>query len=183
MQTPYTPSPPAAAPRAPGRHPLRRVALLAAAAAAVALAACDRSEDATVGQRVDNTVQSAQVELERAGNRVASGTAEVVREARELGDKAASQAGDAAAKTAALARDASITAAVNAKLAADKELSALQIDVDTLEGRVKLHGTAPTEKARQRATALAASVEGVRSVDNHLQVKTAQRSGSTPPRV
>ena len=66
--------------------------------------------------------------------------------------------------------DATITASVNAKLAADKELSALRINVDTSDGRVALHGTAPNSAARERATQIAAAVDGVRSVDNQLQI-------------
>ena len=69
------------------------------------------------------------------------------------------------------AADATITAAVNAKLAADSELSAMRINVDTDEGRVVLKGTAPTTSASERAVRLAQGVDGVKSVDNQLQVR------------
>jgi hyperosmotically inducible protein len=67
-------------------------------------------------------------------------------------------------------KDAAITTAVNAKLAQDKGLSALKIDVDTVNGRVSLRGTAPDPSARERATTLASAVDGVVSVDNQLVV-------------
>jgi len=71
----------------------------------------------------------------------------------------------------ATAADISITAKVKAELAADPGLSALRIDVDTRDGRVALSGTAPTDTARERATSLAQSVQGVVTVDNRLLVE------------
>ncbi|MBK9134611.1 MAG: BON domain-containing protein [Betaproteobacteria bacterium] len=69
------------------------------------------------------------------------------------------------------ASDATITAAVNAKLATDSELSAMRINVDTNEGKVVLKGDAPTPSASERAVRLAQGVDGVKSVDNQLQVR------------
>ena len=69
------------------------------------------------------------------------------------------------------ALDAAITTAVNAELAKDSDLSAFKIDVDTSSGRVVLNGTAPSEQARDRATQLAAGVQGVVSVDNMLTIE------------
>ncbi len=72
--------------------------------------------------------------------------------------------------------DAAVTVAVNAELAKDAQLSALRIDVDTLDGRVTLAGSAPSEAARDRATLVAQSVRGVTSVDNRLAVEPAPTS-------
>jgi len=47
----------------------------------------------------------------------------------------------------------------------------MRIDVDTREGHVTLSGEAPSGEARNRASALANSVEGVVSVDNRLAVQ------------
>ncbi len=69
------------------------------------------------------------------------------------------------------AADAAITVAVNAALAKDSQLSALSIDVDTVDGKVVLDGRAPDDAARDRATVLAQAVDGVRSVDNRLSVQ------------
>ena len=68
--------------------------------------------------------------------------------------------------------DASITMAVNAALAKDTDLSALKINVDTKHGNVTLTGPAPTKMAKNKATELAKSVEGVKNVHNQLTIKS-----------
>ena len=67
--------------------------------------------------------------------------------------------------------DAVITTTVKAEIAKDPNLSALKINVDTDNGRVVLHGTAPSPDAREHATALAQGVKGVASVDNQLTIE------------
>lgn len=67
-------------------------------------------------------------------------------------------------------RDAAITAAIKTQLSLDNDLSALRIDVDTLRGHVTLGGAAPNALARERANRIAASVAGVRRVENRLLV-------------
>jgi hypothetical protein len=67
--------------------------------------------------------------------------------------------------------DATITAEVKSALASDPQLSALKIDVDTRDGVVTLKGPAPDEKARSRATQIAAAPKGVMRVENQLEVK------------
>jgi hyperosmotically inducible periplasmic protein len=117
---------------------------------AFGLAACDRTEEPrTAGQQVDVAVGKA----------------------KEAADQARSATEQAAAGAKAAVTDAAITAAVKAELARDSELSALSINVDTTEGRVALQGTAPNALARDRATRLAAAVEGVRKVENQLTLK------------
>lgn len=69
--------------------------------------------------------------------------------------------------------DAAITVAVNTALASDDGLSALRIDVDTVDGRVQLNGQAPDAAARERASSLARAVDGVKSVDNRLVLPPA----------
>lgn len=88
--------------------------------------------------------------------------------ARGVAPDPAQQAADASTSKA---KDAMITTAINAELARDSRLSALRIDVDTNDGRVELHGTAPDADSRERATQLASSVDGVKSVDNQLTVQ------------
>lgn len=90
---------------------------------------------------------------------VANAPAKVAEGTTAMADKVADAVGDAA-----------ITVAVNAELAKDAQLSALRIDVDTLDGRVTLAGSAPNDSARDRATLLMQSVKGVKSVDNRLAV-------------
>ncbi len=116
--------------------------VLTALAAALTLTACNRNEDGrTTGQQVDRTVAKAEKKAEGAMDTVAI-----------------------------KAKDAVITSSVNAELAKDSQLSALRINVDTVEGRVALKGTAPDSASRERATTLAQRVDGVKSVDNQLTV-------------
>lgn len=136
-------------------------AAIVAAGAIVALSACEREQaPSTVGQKLDAAVSQAERKVETAKDKIAQGAADAQRDAKEAMHGAADVVGDAA-----------ITASVNAKLASDPELSALNIGVDTVSGRVALHGAAPTASARKRATQLASSVSGVRGVDNQLEVK------------
>lgn len=138
----------------------RHLTLIAAAAATIALAACGKNEDATLGQQIDNGV-----------NQTQSAATEMKNDARQAANDmqaAGSQAGQTIAEGAG---DMAITAKVNAALAADDKLSALKINVDTEGGRVALKGTAPDADSRDRATTLAAAVDGVIAVDNRLVVE------------
>ena len=69
--------------------------------------------------------------------------------------------------------DASITAQVNAGLAKDPDLSAVKINVDTVNGKVTLNGPAPSTVARDRAETIAKAVGGVTSVNNQLVVSAS----------
>ena len=124
------------------------------------IAACgEKVDDTTVGQQVDNsvaTVQSAATEMKNDAQVAAN-------DMQAAGAKAADNVAESAT-------DMAITAKVNAALAADDKLSALKIDVDTEAGNVELTGTAPDEASRQRATTLAAAVDGVVTVENRLTV-------------
>jgi osmotically-inducible protein OsmY len=128
---------------------VRLSAVAAAAAATLALAACNKQpESPTVGQQVDRAV----AKVENAG------------------EQAKAAATEAAGNMSAGAKDMAITTQINAALAADDRLKATQINVDTSDGKVTLNGVAPDSTSRERATALAQGVEGVVSVDNKLSV-------------
>lgn len=138
----------------------RPAAAVAAALALVALAACDRpAPSQTTGQRSDDTTtraeQRAEAAKDKAKSAVNEGTRATERAGAEVSDKV---------------KDAAITTAVNAKIAQDKDLSVMRINVDTVGGRVLLRGTAPNSGAAERAQQIAASVDGVVSVDNQLVV-------------
>ena len=131
-----------------------------ALAAALALGACQRTDDGrTAGQKMDTAVANAEQKADQIKQDVKQETAEAKGDINRAVDKAGDKM-----------KDASITTAVNAELARDTELSALRINVDTADGRVVLRGTAPNDASRQRATTLASRVEGVVSVDNQLSV-------------
>jgi len=68
-------------------------------------------------------------------------------------------------------KDAVITTKVKAKLAYEQLSSTVHIRVDTdKHGVVSLSGTAKSRADADRAVAIAQGVEGVASVDNHLQI-------------
>ncbi|HET6588001.1 MAG TPA: BON domain-containing protein [Oleiagrimonas sp.] len=67
-------------------------------------------------------------------------------------------------------RDMTTSAEVDSQLMWNEYTDALDIDVATQDGKVTLTGTADTEKAKQRATRIAANTQGVQSVDNQLSV-------------
>ena len=130
--------------------------------AAVALVGCSPREDASVANTGNNPPVTAQNEPPSAGQpRSDAGVA--VDNAADATRSAVDAAGDKVA-------DASITTMVNAELAKDTQLSALKIDVDTVDGKVALKGEAPTATAKERAATLAQGVKGVKSVENQLQV-------------
>jgi hyperosmotically inducible protein len=66
--------------------------------------------------------------------------------------------------------DTALTSKINAELLQDPITKAHRIDVDTLEGNVILTGVVYTEEESNRAEVIAASIPGVRSVKNDLQV-------------
>ena len=160
------------------RPTLRIAGLLAVTALAFGLSACDKMKVPTVGQKIDAAVEQtekaaaeakakAQQALESAGAKVEQGAVKAEAAAEGAGD-AARQAGNAVLEKM---DDAAITAQVSAGLAKDPTLSALKIDVDTRDGVVTLNGPAPTQEAKDRATAIAQGVKGVSSVMNQLSVK------------
>ena len=67
--------------------------------------------------------------------------------------------------------DAAITAKIKGKYALDKDVSALNISVNTTEGIVTLSGTASNYEAIAQAMLLAMETEGVKQVVSTIQVK------------
>lgn len=66
--------------------------------------------------------------------------------------------------------DATITTKVKTALLADSEISGLKIDVDTMQGKVRLKGEVKTLALRKKAESIARGVAGVQSVNNQLVV-------------
>jgi hyperosmotically inducible protein len=69
-----------------------------------------------------------------------------------------------------IAADSSITAKIKSKFVGDKYVDAFDINVDTYDGDVTLHGDVTNTIAREQAGKLASQVEGVKSVDNRIRV-------------
>ena len=130
-------------------------------AALLALGACgQRTDDQTVGQKVDSGVAKTEQAAAETGAAM-----------KDAGNRAETAVMGAAADTKSVVTDAEITAKVNAGLAADKDLSAIKINVDTKDGIVTLNGPVPNAAAKSRASDIARNVKDVKSVDNQLNVQ------------
>lgn len=70
--------------------------------------------------------------------------------------------------------DATITASVKTRLLADDRTDGLKIDVDTQSGVVHLSGEVDTPDQIKTAEVIAKKVDGVKSVENNLQVDDDQ---------
>lgn len=149
----------------------RPLQLLLTAAAALALVACSKTDDRSVGQQIDSTVAKVEQKTAEAKTDIKQEMAEAKSSTAAATDKLASKIESASDKVVSTVQDAAITTSINAELAKDDKLSALKINVDTRNGAVKLAGTAPDQASRDRAARLAAGVKGVLSVDNQLVVR------------
>ncbi len=129
---------------------LTKITSVAAVSAMVLLSAgCDRKEDTTAGEKVDNTIANTEQEAKTAANTVEN-------KAESVGQTI---------------DDAAITTALKGKYVLDDELKAHDINVDTVNGVVTLTGAAPSQAAIDRATSIAKTVDGVKDVQNQLTVK------------
>lgn len=155
---------------------------LVATLAALTLTACGRDDSRTAGQQLDSTIAKveqkageikaeAQVDAAKAQSRTEVAANKAGEAINQTLGKVATQVANTAEVVSDKVADASITTRVNAELAKDTTLSALRINVDTVNGKVSLRGSAPSSLARDRATTLAAKVKGVSAVDNQLDVR------------
>ena len=137
----------------------RAQVVIATTAVLLSLTACGQKEEATVGQKIDGAMTSTEQAALQARQDMESTAADIKREGEE-----------AVQSVTTAATDMAITTKVKAALAADDQLSALKIEVDTVQGVVSLTGPAPSAEAAERATTLAKAVEGVTEVQNKLVV-------------
>lgn len=72
--------------------------------------------------------------------------------------------------------DASISTAVQTKLTGDRVSNFTRVDVDTERGVVQLSGVVPSSEQKSRAEELTRQVNGVRRVNNNLQVQALHDS-------
>lgn len=126
------------------------LAAILASGLALLATGCDRTPDEpTAGEKIDNA---------------ATDSRDAARDMGDTLERKTDQAGQAI-------DDASITATIKGKYLVDDTLKGLQIDVDTEQGVVKLSGTVQNDTAKELATQIAQSVEGVVSVDNQLTIQ------------
>lgn len=85
----------------------------------------------------------------------------------------ASAAGSAAFDERSVGRhvdDVSIASKIDAKLVAEKDMPSRWVSVEVVEGTVTLTGYLPDAEKIRRAVYIARSVEGVKGVDNKLEI-------------
>ena len=155
-------------------RPAHRIAsILAVSALALGLSACGKNEEPTVGQRLDSAVEKTEQAAADARVKAESTMQNAENKMEQSAANAEASAKEAATNAKAAIDDATITAKVNASLAKDPDLSALKINVDTVNGKVTLNGPAPTTVARDRAETIAKAVDGVTAVNNQLVVSAS----------
>lgn len=67
--------------------------------------------------------------------------------------------------------DSTITAAVKTRLATEKLSTLTRVEADTVRGVVTLNGVVESAEQRARVESLTRQVDGVRGVNNNLQVQ------------
>jgi len=155
-----------------GGRAFRPLAVLIAVPLALALSACNKQDESkTVGQQLDSAIAKTEEAAARAKARAASEMAEAGAAVKSTAQSTETSGKDMAAKAGEKIDDLTITTTLTAGFAKDPDLSVLKINVDTRDGAVTLKGSAPTQAARDKATALAKETKGVNSVDNKLVVK------------
>jgi hyperosmotically inducible protein len=105
----------------------------------------------------------------------------IAEELKQTGRVIRRKAGQAARKIEDATEDGRTTASIKARLALDPTLSALEISVDTTEGRVTLAGKVNSPEDVARAMQIALEQENVFEVVSTLQVR-ALREGASAPR-
>ena len=68
--------------------------------------------------------------------------------------------------------DATITASVQSKLSSDRISNFSRVDVDTERGVVTLNGVVKSAEQKMRVAELARAVNGVRTINNNLQIQS-----------
>ena len=124
-------------------RPQRTSALALLAALALGAYGCSDNSGDKLGQQMSRDTQAAKEKLDQTA------------------DPARTSAGDAV-----------IAAKVKAKIIDDPALKVSTINVDTKDGVVVLTGTVNKPEDAMRAEQLAQSVDSVKSVENHLTVRS-----------
>lgn len=135
----------------------------AAAAAGNAAVAETKAAVEDAGGAIREAGQEVSASAQKAGK-------DITAAAEKAGDRAKKkieEAGDTAKQKVA---DATLTATIKTQLIANKDVKGVAINVDTVDGRVTLTGTAKTAFQREESERIARSTEGVVSVDNRIVV-------------
>lgn len=121
----------------------------------------------TVAEKADSLRTAIDAKLDILGLKAD----EVKKELAEKGRVVRTHSREWAAGAKDAAGDAAITTKIKGRYAIDKEVSALNISVNTTDGVVTLSGAAPHYEAIAQAMLLALETEGVKQVISTIQVK------------
>lgn len=97
-----------------------------------------------------------------------------MQETKDAAQKAQSYTEEKAEEAAEYVDDAVITTKVKAVIFEDDNLSSMNINVETSNGIVQLSGFVESEADIDTAENLAATVKGVKDIENNLQVREEQ---------
>ncbi|RZQ55766.1 hypothetical protein CWI82_00165 [Pseudidiomarina tainanensis] len=128
-------------------------ALILASLATVSLTACSQQEQEDTREKAQSSLEQAT----EATKQAASDAAEFTRETAE--------------RTGDFLSDSAITARVKTALFEADQVSAGNINVETINGHVVLSGVVATSEEADLAVQLAQGVEGVKSVENDIEVQ------------
>ena len=73
--------------------------------------------------------------------------------------------------------DATITSRIRADIAADKNVDAVAIQVETIDGTVTLSGVARTQLEKTTAESIAMKANGAKQIRNEIAVRPDRRDG------
>ena len=163
--------------------PLRPLLFAAIIAVSLLGAGCNKYTDSgqTVGQKLDNAIDKTNAKIVSAGAKVEKKVEQAGAVASNVGESIANTTGAAISQTGtavavkanqvgAIVTDSAITASIKADFVKDPGLSALGIDVNTVQGEVTLKGKVSTEVRKERAESIAKNIVGVTKVTNLLVV-------------
>ena len=105
-----------------------------------------------------------------ADNRVEGAGDRAVNKAENAGDDAANKVEGAGDRAMAKIGDAALLSRVKSALGANRATSAFRTNVDVKGGKVTLRGTAKSDAEKDLAEKIASGVNGVKSVDNEIDV-------------
>jgi hyperosmotically inducible protein len=139
----------------------KSTAVLAAAIAAIALttAGCNRTANDTTGRATSDKMATTTDKTASTSNRSTT-----------TGTTGATSG--STTETGAHVDDAALTTKVKTAVLAEPGLKSTQINVDTKDAVVTLSGTVDNPEMKSRAVQIAQGVQGVKSVNDNLSVKT-----------
>jgi len=142
-----------------------------------------RSQLRSTADQIDTTTKPARDALYDKLQVLDLRAEDIKEELAETGTVVRRKAREASAAIDHATADARITAAIKGKLLASRDLSSLQISVNTTGGVVTLAGAVSSTEEISKAMLVAMETDGVREVISTLQVKskTATRSTNATP--